>query len=182
MSKQPSRTEVNTTGQDFVLARTFDAPRGLVFKAWTDPTKLACWFGPKIFENRCEIDLRPNGAYRIVMRSPEGIDYPIKGIYREIMEPERLVMTVNCDEHPIEWHKLVNENRSQAPTKLEEMLWIVTLKEHDGTTELSIQTKFGSPGDRDALLKMGMRDGWSESLDKLDDLLSNMKTEAKVKA
>ncbi len=57
--------------------------------------------GPDTFTNPvCDIDLRAGGAWRIVMRSPEGVEYPMKGVFREIVEPERLVMTMDCSEHP----------------------------------------------------------------------------------
>jgi uncharacterized protein YndB with AHSA1/START domain len=80
--------------REVVITRVFDAPRGLVFKAWTDPKHMAQWWGPRGFTNPiCELDARVGGAWRIVMRSPAGIEYPCGGVYREIVEPERLVFT-----------------------------------------------------------------------------------------
>jgi uncharacterized protein YndB with AHSA1/START domain len=65
-----------------------------VFKAWTEPAHLARWWGPKGFTNPiCEVDLRVGGAWRIVMRAPNGAEYPGGGVYREIVKPERLVFT-----------------------------------------------------------------------------------------
>ncbi|HMD55276.1 MAG TPA: SRPBCC domain-containing protein, partial [Phycisphaerae bacterium] len=98
--------------RDFVITRVLSAPRELVFKAWTDPRHMAQWWGPHHFTNSvCEMDVRPGGAYRIVMRSPDGIEYPINGVFREIAAPERLVMTMDCSEHPDAWHDLVNPQR-----------------------------------------------------------------------
>src|SRR6266568_1315682 len=75
-----------------VIERIFDAPPNLVFKAWTDPKQVAQWWGPKGFTNPvCEMDARPGGAFVIHMRAPDGTVYPTKGVFREIIEPERLV-------------------------------------------------------------------------------------------
>ena len=88
---------------EFCIARVIHAPRPLVFDAWTDPAHLARWWGPSGFTNPvCEMDVRPGGAHRIVMRSPEGVAYPIKGTFIEVVTPERLVMTLDLSEHPPE--------------------------------------------------------------------------------
>jgi len=80
--------------QELVFTRVFDAPRELVFKAWTSPKQVAQWWGPRGFSNPvCELDLRPGGAIRIHMRRPDGTVYPMTGVYHEIVEPERLVFT-----------------------------------------------------------------------------------------
>src|SRR5437868_2842338 len=85
--RSPSTTSVSAE-HDFVITRVFDAPRSLVFKAWTDPQHMAQWWGPHGFTIPvCEMDVRPDGAYRIVMRGADGVDYPLKGVYHEIAEP-----------------------------------------------------------------------------------------------
>src|SRR5271169_4131383 len=77
---------------DLVITRVFDAPRELVFKAWTDTKHMAQWWGPKGFTNPvCELDARAGGAIRIHMRAPNGVVYPMSGVFEEIREPERLV-------------------------------------------------------------------------------------------
>jgi uncharacterized protein YndB with AHSA1/START domain len=82
--------------RELVITRVFDAPRSLVFKAWTEPEHMAKWFGPQGFTSTVlRNELRPGGAYRIYMRGPEGDDHWMQGIYREIVEPQRLVM-VGC--------------------------------------------------------------------------------------
>ncbi len=79
---------------DLVVTRLIDAPRPLVFKAWTDPDQVARWWGPKGYVTvDCDMDIRPGGAYRCVMRSPEGIDHRKRGVYRAIVEPERIEFT-----------------------------------------------------------------------------------------
>jgi uncharacterized protein len=160
--------------REFVISRVFDSPRETVFQAWTDAGRLAGWWGPKGFTNPvCEIDPRPGGAYRIVMRSPEGVDYPVKGVYREVVRPERLVMTDDCSEHPKEWLDQVNPDRpeGEGPPALE-ALSTVTFSDEGGRTRLTISTLFASVAIRDSMVKMGMEEGWSQSLDRLADLLA----------
>src|SRR5438874_1888357 len=75
-----------------LIKRTFDAPREAVFKAWIDPEQMIQWWGPTYFMNPvCELDVRLGGAILIHMRGPDGTVFPMKGIYREIVEPEKLV-------------------------------------------------------------------------------------------
>src|SRR3974377_2327336 len=81
-----------TAEREITITRVFNAPRALVFKAWTDAAELAQWWGPKGFTNPvCELDVRVGGVIRIHMRSPDGSVYPMKGEFREIVPPERLV-------------------------------------------------------------------------------------------
>jgi len=145
-----------------------------VFKAWTKPEHMMRWWGPHSFTNPvCEMDVRPGGAHRIVMRSPEGVEYPLKGVYREVVEPERLVMTIDCSEHPAEWHDLVNPSREEGEgNPAGEMLSTVTFEDLDGKTKLTVRTRFDSVAIRDAMLKMGMTEGWSQSLDRLAEELA----------
>ena len=80
--------------KELVLTRVFNAPRERVWKAWTDPNQVAQWWGPAGFTNpRCEVDVRPGGVLRIDMRGPDGTVYPMSGVYREVVSPERLVFT-----------------------------------------------------------------------------------------
>lgn len=82
------------TDRELIITRVFDAPRSLIFKVWTEPKHLVHWWGPKGFTlPTCTMDFRLGGAYRFCMRSPEGTDHWLQGVYREIMEPERLVFT-----------------------------------------------------------------------------------------
>jgi len=87
--------------QDHVLlfTRVFNAPRDVVFRAWTDPKQLVQWFAPQGFSVAfLEMDVRPGGTWRKCMRSPEGVDYWRRGSYLEIVEPERLVFTYISDD------------------------------------------------------------------------------------
>src|SRR3989442_13310132 len=81
-----------SSDQELVITRVFDAPRDLVFKAGTEPQRLMRWWGPNGFTTPfCKVDLRPGGVFHYCMRSPEGQDYWGRGVYREIVEPERIV-------------------------------------------------------------------------------------------
>jgi uncharacterized protein YndB with AHSA1/START domain len=168
-------TKAESSEREFVVTRVFDAPRALVFKAWTEPAHMARWWGPHHFTNPvCEMDVRPGGTYRIVMRGPDGVDHPAKGVYHEVREPERLVMTIDHSELSDEWHDMVNPNRDRSAGKPSlQGLTTVTFEEQDGKTKLTVRMVFESAEIRDALLKIGMTQGWSQSLERLEDLLAN---------
>ncbi len=81
----------NTSGREFIISREFAAPRQLVWQAWTDAEQMARWWGPQVGTNPvCEMDVRPGGAYRIVMRMPDGDEYPLEGIFREVVKLTRI--------------------------------------------------------------------------------------------
>jgi uncharacterized protein YndB with AHSA1/START domain len=163
---------------EFLIARTFEAPRSLVFQAWTDPRQMAQWWGPHAFTIPvCEMDPRAGGEWLIVMRGTDGTDYAAQGVYREVAASERIVFTMDCSGHPAEWHDLVKPGRgADENNPAGEMVSLVTFDEHDGGTTLTIRTRFETPAIRDAMLAMGMTDGWSQSLERLDALLAKMKT------
>jgi len=145
--------------RELVLVRLIDAPRDLVFQAWTDPKHLAQWWGPKGFTNPvCEIDLRPGGALRIVMRAPDGTDYPMTGVFREILPPERLVFVFNAVD-------------AQGNTLLEG-LTTVSFAERGGKTELTLRTRAVAMVDYAAAYLEGMETGWTQSLERLDALVA----------
>jgi uncharacterized protein YndB with AHSA1/START domain len=86
--------DVATADRELTLTRVFDAPRELVFRMWTDPEQIARWWGPQGFTTiSLTMDIRPGGAYRAAMRSPAGTLHCRRGVYREIVPPERLAFT-----------------------------------------------------------------------------------------
>ncbi|MGH8338133.1 MAG: SRPBCC domain-containing protein, partial [Gammaproteobacteria bacterium] len=125
--------------QEIVITRIFDAPRALVFKAWTEPAHLARWWGPVGFTTRvCEMDSRPGGGYRFQMRSPEGIESWWYGACREIVEPERIVWS--CTIEGADGKRISSET-----------LLTVTLEEQQGRTKLTLhQAIFDSAAIREA--------------------------------
>ena len=139
-----------------VIERVFDAPRDLVFAAWTEPERQKQWMGPRGFiAIDCKMDVRPGGSYRFHMRSPAGTDHWLQGVYREIVPPELLVSTYNWAD--------ANGN----PTRPETILTL-TFAEQAGKTKLTLhQAVFESVTARDEHGK-----GWSSSLDCLAEYLA----------
>ncbi len=141
--------------RELVLTRTLDAPRALVFRAFTDPAHLVRWWGPEGFTvPECKMDVREGGAWRTCMRSPDGNDYKVRGLYREIVKPERLVFT---------W---AWEDESGATGH--ETLVTVTFAERDGKTLLRLAHRiFESKKARDA-----HQQGWASTLNCLAAFLA----------
>ena len=114
---EPRRATVTTrSDREIVITRAFDAPRRIVFEAWTKPEHVAQWWDPSRAPLAvCEIDLRPNGVFRFVHRGPAGLARPFTGIYREVVAPERLVFTTRV------LHLAPNRSElsSSASTKVE---------------------------------------------------------------
>jgi uncharacterized protein YndB with AHSA1/START domain len=147
--------------RELTITRILDAPRELVFKAWTDAEQLAQWWGPKYFTNPvCEVDARPGGAILIHMQGPDGNVYPMKGTFLEIVEPERLVMRAAA---------LVGD---QEDVLLEDVT-TVTLAEHDGKTLMTVHALVTKATPEAAGALDGMEEGWNQSLDKLTDFLAS---------
>lgn len=158
-----------TCAREFVVGRQFSVPRERLFGAWTLPVQLAQWWGPHGFSTpSCELDVRPGGSYRIVMRGPDGSEYAVCGVYREVLAPVRLVMTDDCSGHAQEWSERLDPQPTDAdePASLD-TLSIVTFEALDGGTRLGIRTLYASAAIRDAMLKMGVAEGWLQSLERL---------------
>jgi len=145
-----------------VLTRIFDAPRELVFSAWTDPKHFAKWWGPKGFTNpTCELDARPGGAIRVFMQAPNGTSHAMGGRFIEIVPPERLVFLTNAFED------------AQGAPQLE-VHNTVTFAVHEGKTKVTLRAVVTKASAAVAGPLSGMEAGWSQSLDKLGDLISGL--------
>ena len=143
---------------DLVLTRTFDAPREVVFRAWTDPKTLAVWWGPKGFSNPvCEVDAREGGEIRIHMRAPDGVVYPMKGVFEEVDEPERLIF--------------ISTALDEKGNSMFDVLNTVTLAEVGGKTSLTLRARVIKATAVAPQYLKGMEAGWSQSLDRLGDHL-----------
>jgi uncharacterized protein YndB with AHSA1/START domain len=164
LAKEPSEHKI-------VHERMFDAPRELVFKAFTEPERLTRWWGPNGFTTpSCTVDLRPGGAFHYCMRSPDGKDYWGKGVYREIVRHERIEYSDTFSDE--------NGNRA-LPTAYglsrdwpEETLVKVTFEEREGATKVTLQHEvyFAPPAEVDMC-----RQGWAELLDRLGGYLEGAK-------
>ena len=137
-----------------VLTRVFDAPRTLVWEAWTNPEHLARWWGPHQFTApRVELDLRRGGRLFIEMRGPDGARFPMEATFRDVVPPERLVFT----------SRLVDDRGELFL----EVLHTVTLEEDRGRTSARVEAKVLRALPQAAGPLSGMEEGWSQSLDKL---------------
>jgi uncharacterized protein YndB with AHSA1/START domain len=150
------RAKITTpSDREIVIERVFDAPRTLVFEAWTKAEHVTHWWDPSGAPLAvCEIDLRPNGAFRFVNSGPEGAKYPFTGFYREITPPSRLV---------IGGPSAMSNGESSC---------ILVFSEQDGKTTLTMTFSCQSKADRDALLQMRVDEGTARTLDNLDQYLS----------
>ena len=144
------------TDREIVLTRVFDAPRHLVFDAFSKPELLKRWFGPRGWSLVvCEVDLRVGGGFRFVLRGPDGKDMGMRGVYREIVPPERSVHMESFDNFPGE---------AQVTS---------VFVEQGGKTTLTATVLYPSQEVRDAVIKSGMEHGAAESYDKLAELLAS---------
>ena len=157
---QKNKSGPAVTGQEIVITHVFAAPRATVFKAWTDPRQLAQWWGPRGFTNPvCEWDARPGRAIHVVMRAPNGADFPMGGEFREVTAPERLVFTSGAlDERGV---------------MLFELLHTVTFLERNSQTKLTIQTRvLRTTAGADKSIG-GYKAGMTQSLERLAGLVVN---------
>ena len=155
--------------QDFTITREFDAPRELVFKAWTDCDHFSHWFGPKDFTTpHCAIEPRPGGTWTSAMRSPEGNEFWSSGTIVEIDEPSRFVVDEGfSDEHG---SRVSAQEYGMSDDMPSEERMTVTLEEHRGRTRLTVRQ--GIP--TDVAERNGAPQGWQETLDKLDAYLHEL--------
>jgi uncharacterized protein YndB with AHSA1/START domain len=147
--------ETQSPQRELVISRIFDAPRALVFKAWTEPQHLIRWWGPVGYSTPvCEMDPHPGTGYRFRMRSPEGIEIQWYGVCRELVEPERIVWT--CTIEGADGTRISSET-----------LLTVTLEDHQGRTKLTLhQATFDSIVNQEA-----HQNGWNSALERLAEHL-----------
>jgi uncharacterized protein YndB with AHSA1/START domain len=141
------------------LTRLLDAPREVVWQAWTDPQQLAQWWGPHGFTAPVvELDVKPGGQLRIDMQGPDGTIYPALGEFNEVAEPERLVLTTRAVDGD---GQTLIEARST-----------VTLDDDGGKTKLTvvIEVVHVAPGAEEAAA--GAEEGWNQTLDRLVEFVS----------
>lgn len=158
---------------EVVFVRRFDAPRALVWRAWTDPEMLVRWWGPHGHDApECDVDLRPGGRYRIVARGPDGTLYPVKGVYLEIAPKTRLVMTDNAEDMPKFWRAAYNRRRgAEAGAVLGEIVLTLTLEDEGRGTKMTLVSRAATPEDRIALRQMGTDKAWRQSFEKMGAVL-----------
>lgn len=147
---------------ELVISRILDANRERVFAAWTDPRRLAHWWGPHGMTTPvCEMDLRPGGIFRTVMRAPDGTEYPTQGVFLEIAPPERIVFSDAFEP-------------GFQPAVEPFMTAIVTFEDWGEKTKYTARALHKSPADREKHEAMGFHQGWGESLDRLATYLEKI--------
>jgi uncharacterized protein YndB with AHSA1/START domain len=155
MADQKKLTLTLPSDREIVMTRVFDAPRELVFKAYTDPNIIPQWWGLRGSTTIVDkLDLRSDGVWRFIQREQDGSEYAFNGVYREIVPPERLVYTFEFE--PMPGHVLLET---------------ITFEEHDGKTTLTDHALFDNVEDRDGMLASGMEAGAAETMDRLAELL-----------
>ncbi|HZD94269.1 MAG TPA: SRPBCC domain-containing protein [Candidatus Sulfotelmatobacter sp.] len=158
MKNMKAAAGAQTQELEMTITRLLAVPQKLAFSAWTEPQHLKRWENaPKGFTvSTHEVDFRVGGAYRICMRSPEGVDHWLQGEYREIVKPERLVMT----------HTWLDAQGKPG----KETLLTITFSDLGGKTRFTLhQTGFSSAGSRE-----GHRDGWNSSIDRFTEYLRTL--------
>jgi uncharacterized protein YndB with AHSA1/START domain len=152
--------------QSVRIVRIFDAPRELVWKAWTDPEHFKRWWGPRDYTcPYCEMDFRVGGRYLNCMRSPEGKDYWGTGVFREIVPMERIVFTDSFADE--QGNVVPGTHYGMSPDFPLEMLVIVTFEDQENKTKMTLE-HLGILSEPDS---QGTKQGWSESFDKLAESL-----------
>lgn len=154
------KTTTSARGRELVLERIFDAPREKVFKAWTDPEMMKQWFVPKPWTtSRIETDVRPGGASLVVMRSPEGQEFPNRGVYLEVVPNERLVFT---DAFTEAWE----------PSDKPFMTVVLTFEDlGGGRTKYTAVCKHWNDADVATHEQMGFHQGWATVSEQLAALV-----------
>lgn len=147
---------IDTSKRSIVASRVLDAPRELVWQAWTEPERIAQWWGPNGFTTTThQIDVRPGGEWRYTMHGPDGTDYPNSVVFLDLAEPERIVSVHG------------------EPGELAEFLSIVLFADEGGKTGVSIEMLFPSQEQRDEVVATyGAAKGLEENLDKLGEYLA----------
>jgi uncharacterized protein YndB with AHSA1/START domain len=132
------------TAREITITRTYEAPRELVWRAWTEPEQLTRWWGPPGWTTPLEsvtMDVRPGGAFRLVSLSDEGVEMPVVGTYREVVEPERIVLEEPAEEA---WH--------------EGSVSVVTFTDlGDGRTEMALTATIRTTAEMRETAERGMR-------------------------
>jgi len=147
--------------KELEIIRIFNAPRELVWKAWTEEKALASWWGPKGFTNPvCEWDPKPGKSLQIHMKAPDGVVYPMDGTFQEIVKLERIVF--------------VSAALDTKGKRLFEIMNTILFSEEGGKTKLTLRLRPFNITPEGAPYLAGMNEGWNMSLDKLMELLKKL--------
>ena len=148
--------------RDLVLTRLIEAPPAKLYRAWTEPELLVRWFAPSPWTTaHAEMDVRPGGSSLVVMRSPDGQEFPNRGVYLEVVENARLVFT---DAYTSAW----------VPSAKPFMTGILTFEAEGAATRYTARVRHWSAEDKDTHEKMGFHQGWGLCTDQLAALVATL--------
>lgn len=151
-----------TDDRELVLTRVLNAPRNMVYRCWTEPELLKQWFAPAPWTTpKVEIDLRPGGGSLVVMKSPDGTEYPNPGQYLEVVPNERLVFT---DAYTGNW----------MPNAKPFFTGILTFEDQGGKTLYTARARHWTREDAEAHVKMGFHEGWGKCATQLEALAASL--------
>jgi uncharacterized protein YndB with AHSA1/START domain len=153
------RPTEDTASREIVITRLLDAPRELVFKAWTDPAHVGAWWGPRGFRTTTKsIDIRPGGSWIFTMHGPDGTDYPNRVVYKEIVAPERLVY----------------DHAGEESTEDVRFHSTVTFEDEGGRTRITMRSLFKTREERDLVVeKYGAIEGGEQHLERLGEYVAH---------
>lgn len=151
-----------SSDRELVLARIIDASREKLFRAWTEPELLKQWFTPRPWTvSGVQNDVRTGGTSLVIMRSPEGQEFPQRGVYLEVVPNERIVVT---DAYTEAW----------VPSEKPFMTATITFENMNGKTKYTARVSHWTVADREAHEKMGFHDGWGKATDQLAALVATL--------
>ncbi|MBS1599941.1 MAG: SRPBCC family protein [Bacteroidetes bacterium] len=159
-SKNPTKIKAEPGKQEIFITREFDAPRELVFKAFTDPKLLIRWFGPRELKLRIEkFEPREGGSYRYIHSDEHGHEFGFHGVVHELTAPERIIQTFEFEGLPERGHTVL------------EIAMFESLP--GGRTKFTNQSVFRSVADRDGMVQGGMERGVTDSYERLDEIIAS---------
>ena len=163
LTDNPGQSEPPRSDRELSLTRIINAPRHKIYEAWTKPELLKQWFAPLPYTTPfAQLDVRSGGSSLVVMRSPDGTDFPNPGVYLEVVENERIVAT---DAYTRAWE----------PSEKPFMTLILTFENVDGKTKYTARVLHWTVADREAHEKMGFHQGWGKMTDQLEALVRDTK-------
>jgi uncharacterized protein YndB with AHSA1/START domain len=164
-----SRTTTTTDGRNLILERVIAAPPSRLFKAWTTPSQLQQWFAPRPWTiSRVDTDVRTGGSSLVVLRGPDGSEFPCPGVYLEVVENERIVFT---DAY----------TKDFEPAEKAFMTVVVTFEDlGDGRTKYQAVCRHWTVADREAHEQMGFHQGWAQCAEQLAELVESPEAQAQA--
>lgn len=160
-TKTPTTIKAEPGSQELFITREFEAPREIVFKAFTDPELIVQWLGPRELTMRVEkFEPKAGGSYRYIHTDPVGNDYGFHGVVHEVSVPERIIQTFEFEGLPEKGHVAMETTRFEALA--------------GNRTRLTVQSVFQSVTDRDGMMQSGMERGVNDSHERLDELFAKV--------